>query len=126
MQSLKIAMSETTNPMKDSDISPTRYVQNWSRSSQLSMRLSTGRNVSRNPLVYSGESGLNMHVELSPPTSERVERERERGEEKTRINQYNIVKCMVKGHYILSYTDTVFPKIAYTVSYTSAVNLLIL
>ena len=77
MQSLKIAMSETTNPMKDRDISPTRYVQNWSRSSQLSMRLSTGRNVSRNPLVYSGESGLNMHVELSPPTSERVERERE-------------------------------------------------
>ena len=89
-------MSETTNPMKDKDISPTRYVQNWSRSSQLSMRLSTGRNVSRNPLVYSGESELNIHVELSPPTSEsgarereggEREREREREREKRRTNQ---------------------------------------
>ena len=71
MQSLKIAISETMNPIKDRDISPTRYVQNWSRSSQLSIRLSTGRNVSRNPFVYSGDSELNIHVELSPPTRER-------------------------------------------------------
>ena len=28
MQSLKMAINDTTNPMNESDISPTRYVQN--------------------------------------------------------------------------------------------------
>ena len=92
-QSLKMAISETTNPIKDRDISPTRYVQNWSRSSQLSIRLSTGRNVSRNPLVYSGESELNIHVELSPPERD-LEREREVW------HNFLTSMYMVKGHSV--------------------------